>query len=114
MSGLTPLTPEGMREAGLRAIRKAEEAEARANRRAEEISAEALRHLQSRAHSALPRLKRIRTRVEDVPVDPRLHKAVASAWTSEDAKFRLAVGDNRWYLDQAAAYGANSGQWTNV
>lgn len=107
MADLTPLEPDAMREAGLEAIRKAERARNKAQRRARQLKEDARRHLQLKAYSELPWWQRVRTRVEDVEVDERLVDVVADAWQSSDPKWKGAVNDNRWYLDQAMAYGAN-------
>lgn len=109
MESLTPLTPEDMRNASLEAIRKAEKARNRAQRRARELEAQARRQLQLRAYASLPLWRRWFTRVqpEDLEVNERLVEIVSGAWASDDPTWNTAVSDNRWYLSQAAAYGAN-------
>lgn len=109
MESLTPLTPEAMRDASLEAIRKAEKARNRAQRRARELEAQARRQLQLRAYASLPLWRRWFTRVqpEDLEVNERLVEIVSGAWASDDPTWNAAVSDNRWYLSQAAAYGAN-------
>lgn len=109
MTDLTPLEPDAMREAGLEAIRKAEKARNRAKRRAKVMKEQARRHLQLQAYDNLPLWRKWFTRVqpEDLEVDERLVDIVGNTWASSDPKWKTAVSDNRWYLDQAAAYGAN-------
>lgn len=107
MENLTPLTSEAMRDAGLEAIRKAEKARNRAQRCARELEARARRHLQLQAYAKLPFWRRWFTRPEDVEVNERLVEIVGGTWASDDPKWNAAVSDNRWYLSQAAAYGAN-------
>lgn len=108
-NNLTPLTPEAMRDAGLEAIRKAEKARNRAQRRAQELEAQARRHLQLQAYAKLPLWRRwfARVRPEDLEVDERLVEIVGGTWASDDPTWNTAVSNNRWYLSQAAAYGAN-------
>lgn len=109
MENLTPLTPAAMHAAGLEAIRKAEKARNRAQRRARELEARARRHLQLQAYANLPLWRRWFTRVqpEDLEVNERLVEIVGGTWASNDPVWTAAVADNRWYLNQAAAYGAN-------
>lgn len=104
---LTPLDPEAMRAAGLRAMRVAEEKNRKANARVDVIREWARRHLQLVAHSQLPWYRRWRVPPEFMPIDRRLLDVVTDAWASNDPQWKAAVSDNRWYLDQAAAYGAN-------
>lgn len=107
MQDLTPLDPESMHQAWLQAVRKAELARNRAARRAKQIEEEARAELRHRAWAQLGWFERWRTKPEDVWVDERLVKAVASTWTGDDSTWRLAVSDNQWYLSQAAAYRAH-------
>lgn len=91
----------------MRAVRKAEQARNKAARRAAEIKEQARYKLQLTEYSLLPWWRKLFTDVEDMEVDERLVDAVASVWTGDDPQWTVAVSDNKWYLSQAAAYGAN-------
>lgn len=104
---LTPLDDEAMYLAGLNAVREAERARNRVYARRKEIREQARRHLQLRAHADLPWWRALRTPVESIPVSQRLLKVVTNAWASNDPECKGHIDDNKWFLAQASAYGAN-------
>lgn len=113
------MTPAELEEMALRAAELAEVSRRRALARSAELEAIAEEYLARVNYQKLGMIRRrwLRTWAERNPPrrpwdswrcqpGPREVVIVAARWRSSDGKFRLAVADNRWHLDQAAAFAA--------
>lgn len=100
--------PESMRLAGLEALCLAGISLGLAKTRKNQVREMARRHLQRQEHANLSWYKRRHTRLEDVPVSPLLLRVTTDTWVVKDPVWINHMSDNRWYLEQATAYGVNA------